>query len=99
MELDARVIAADVELNTRFFQAALAPRLDRVLKLDLVRVAPLDVNIAYAEAHVQVATRDEIATVGMTLFIFPIISRTQRNQQQTQQGDLIHGGNADRTKL
>src|SRR5579872_5689126 len=71
MELDGRVIAVDIEIDMRFFQTALVPRLDRVLQLDPVRVASLDADITDAESHMQVTAGDELPRIAMRLFIFP----------------------------
>lgn len=80
MELNGRVIAANVEIHARLFDVSLAPRLDRVLESNLAGVAAPDVYIAYAEPDMQVSAGDEVTGIGMRLLISPIICRADWNE-------------------
>src|SRR6478609_7821125 len=68
---------------------ALLSRLHRVLQPDSCGIATSDVQVANAEAHMNVATRDELASIGVCLFIAPVVCGAQGDKKQTQQESFV----------
>jgi hypothetical protein len=96
VELDSGIAAADFEVHVRLFQLSFPPRLNCVMKADVVGIAARDAHIAHTQAHVKHATGLEIASLIVTLFVIPVIgSRTKRHQEKKTKNYLMNRSQAN----
>jgi hypothetical protein len=72
-EFDIGVAAADIDFNVRVFNVAFAPGLDRLVQADLVGIAVLNVQVAYAQAHMYHAAGNELANLTVRFFVVPVV--------------------------
>src|SRR5258708_22423274 len=90
MELDARIVAANLEVDLRILHMTLTARLDRVSQVDLVGLAAHDTQVAHAQPHMQHAASYEVSNVSMGFFIVPVVRRgTERNQQEAEEKRIL----------
>src|SRR5260370_42404906 len=89
VEFDGGVVSPNVEIDAGLFHIALPARFHGVLQPDIGGITALDVHVANAEAHVHVATGNELAGVGVRLFIIPVARRTKRHQEDTKQKSFV----------
>src|SRR5579864_3394045 len=89
VEFDGGVVSPNIEIDAGLFHIALPARFHGVLQPDFCGIAALDVNVANTEAHVHVATRYELAGVGVRLFIAPVARRAEWDEEETKQKSFV----------
>src|SRR5258708_34199360 len=75
VELDAGIMAANLEIHLRIFHMALAARLDRVYQGDLVGLTAHDAQIAYAQAEMQHNPSGKVTNARLSFCVHPTARR------------------------
>ena len=73
MEFDIGVVAAYFEIYAGIFNILFTARLDGIAEADLAAIAAPDLYVSYVRANVQQSAGNELASIRVGFFVFPVI--------------------------